>query len=319
MDSEWRVLVTGSAGLLGSHIIKLLNKEKVDYIAILSPKSLVKRPWITDYIDLRKALIIDLTDYVSVYRKISNLNFDTVIHCAGALSGTRAYSVNFYATKALLDAIFKSGRTIRRFIYISSILVLGDSLREDFNEESTCKPATLYEISKFLGERLVVEYADKIGYEYTIFRPTWIYGEYSINPDILLLVKAVKSHISPYLVPKDTLISMIYAGDLAKIIYHSISRDIVGIFNIGSQVMYKFSDLLNYIKLILNTWTIGINIPKAFLSIFTRFYEPARYLLLAPKKVRIDKWINEGGIIPGTPLLRGLNLTINWLIKSKLV
>jgi nucleoside-diphosphate-sugar epimerase len=64
---------------------------------------------------------------------------------------------------------------VRRFVFVSSSMVYGD-FDDHCSESQECRPQGQYGIMKLAGEMLVQDYARKSGMEYTIIRPSAVYG-----------------------------------------------------------------------------------------------------------------------------------------------
>jgi nucleoside-diphosphate-sugar epimerase len=82
----------------------------------------------------------------------------------------------------LLEAAKAHG--VRRFVYISSSMVYGD-FTEDIGEDDPCNPIGQYGIMKLAGEWLVKDYARRTGMEYTIIRPSAVYGPRDIEDRVV--------------------------------------------------------------------------------------------------------------------------------------
>jgi nucleoside-diphosphate-sugar epimerase len=82
--------------------------------------------------------------------------------------------------------LLEAARThrIKRFVYISSSMVYGD-FENDVTEEAVCSPIGQYGIMKYMGEKLVEDYARKYGFEYVIIRPSAVYGEYDVEDRVV--------------------------------------------------------------------------------------------------------------------------------------
>jgi len=123
-----KILVTGGAGFIGSHLVdKLLAADvKVRVLDDLSTGRLENLP-------RDKALEIiegDIRDAALVDRCVEGM--DAVVHLAAVASvqasvddPVRTHQVNFDGTLNLLEASRRSG--IRRFIYACSAAVYGDT------------------------------------------------------------------------------------------------------------------------------------------------------------------------------------------------
>jgi len=118
-----RAVVTGASGMLGAHVVKKLLEDGWDVISVIRPGSLRKRPWTADILRETEIIEADITQPVSLPQS------DVLVHTAGVMYG-RTLDVNYRGT---LNVI-RSANT-RWFVLISSILALGDSLRESARED----------------------------------------------------------------------------------------------------------------------------------------------------------------------------------------
>jgi nucleoside-diphosphate-sugar epimerase len=73
---------------------------------------------------------------------------------------------------------------IKRFVYISSSMVYGD-FEPDVTEDAACRPIGQYGIMKYMGEKLVEDYARQYGFEYVIIRPSAVYGELDVEDRVV--------------------------------------------------------------------------------------------------------------------------------------
>ena len=85
-------------------------------------------------------------------------------------------------TISLLEAAKK--HKVRRFVYVSSSMVYGD-FSADISEDAPCNPIGQYGIMKLAGEWLVKDYAARTGMEYTIIRPSAVYGPRDIEDRVV--------------------------------------------------------------------------------------------------------------------------------------
>ncbi|MHB8108413.1 MAG: NAD-dependent epimerase/dehydratase family protein [Syntrophorhabdaceae bacterium] len=160
-----RISITGATGFIGSQLIKSLEtREDVEISALVYENE-------NSEFDLGDARIVrgNLMDPPSLE------NFATpgctVINLAYAanMSGPG----NLEALRNLADTCAKIG--IRRFIHCSTAVVAGRARQTEIDEETPCRPADAYEITKFTMETILrEEYSDK--YEVIILRPTAVFG-----------------------------------------------------------------------------------------------------------------------------------------------
>lgn len=160
-----RILVTGANGFIGKRLVKKLVENDNSVIALThSPASLPNVEVVQG----------DLT-YAEGLKGLKRKHFDAVFHLAAVLdeSSPDLWEVNVNGTRNLLD--FCKNRKIDRFVFLSSIGVLGGS-DEPLDESMPYSPDTKYERSKAEAERLVMRYRLRENLDYTIFRPTIALG-----------------------------------------------------------------------------------------------------------------------------------------------
>jgi UDP-glucose 4-epimerase len=73
---------------------------------------------------------------------------------------------------------------VRKFVYISSSMVYGD-FTDDVKEDYDCKPQGQYGILKLTGEWLVKDYSRRDNLNYTIIRPSAVYGPLDVEDRVI--------------------------------------------------------------------------------------------------------------------------------------
>jgi nucleoside-diphosphate-sugar epimerase len=197
--SKKRILLTGAAGFIGSHVLQKLVEEDQYNIRVLvrNPKKLIQ----TDQIEV---VHCDLLEKAVAEREMCGV--DIVVHLAATIKGLtqkHIYTVNLQGTKNLLDACKKQKKK-PHFIFISSDLVL-------------YKNQSAYGNSKKDAEKLVREYSS-----YTIIRPSVVYGP-GDKINLGKIISFVAKHHFLF-IPGDgkALFQPIYVTDVAKYISLSI-------------------------------------------------------------------------------------------------
>lgn len=167
-------LVTGATGFIGQHLVaRLLNDG-------FSVKALVRgeidgHRW-GQQIEVVKG---DVRDARSARMAVDGV--DGVFHLAGKVHDVEEVgndpgheSVTLQGTQNLLAAA--EGRSIKRFIFLSSLSVYGlgsDAMRD---ETATCCAASMYGRTKFLAERCVFDYGKQFNVHTCCLRPAMVYG-----------------------------------------------------------------------------------------------------------------------------------------------
>jgi UDP-glucose 4-epimerase len=161
-----RILVTGGAGFIGTHLVNKLIEMKHD-VVVLDNFSVGKRENVNG-----KATIIegDIKDPFDVGKAMKDCS--AVFHLA-AISDVRnvdddmVYKTNFLAAKHVFDAA--AAKNIR-VIFTSSAAVYGNGDVPN-RESAVCKPLSQYGKSKLMAERYLVQKG-----EYFIVRLFNVYG-----------------------------------------------------------------------------------------------------------------------------------------------
>jgi nucleoside-diphosphate-sugar epimerase len=170
------ILLTGATGFLGGYLIEEMVSRGLQPLAMVRKSS--------NKSDLEKLGVpiieADLSDPVSLLDATDRV--ETVIHLAAyyTFHGTRDLyeKITVQGTRNLLDACLKN--TVRRIIYCSTTEVLGPVEDPPGSEESPPNPQFEYGRSKLRAEALVRKYGAK-GLEYTIIRPSGLYGPKNVD------------------------------------------------------------------------------------------------------------------------------------------
>uniref|UniRef100_A0A803TNJ6 dTDP-D-glucose 4,6-dehydratase n=1 Tax=Anolis carolinensis TaxID=28377 RepID=A0A803TNJ6_ANOCA len=165
-----RVLVTGGAGFIASHVVVSLVEKYPNYMIINLDK--------LDYCAHLKNLetVSEKHNYKFVQGDICELNFikelfetekiDIVLHFAAQthvdasfLHSLEFNYVNIYGTYILVGAAYEA--KVEKFIYVSTDEVYGGSCDQEFDELSPKKPTNPYASSKAIAECFVQSYWEK--------------------------------------------------------------------------------------------------------------------------------------------------------------
>lgn len=181
-----KILITGASGFIGRNLFK--DRYFNNSTGVLRRESL----------EIKKNIKFDFEKD----KNYSNLtrNFDCIIHLAGIAHVTnkklenknRLLNVNYYATKKLALAAAKSG--VKKFIFLSSIKVLGDYTRRNqkFNCNDPYCPMDIYAFSKMKAEIALINISRKTNMQVIIIRSPLVYDK-DAKGNIQRLVKLIKS------------------------------------------------------------------------------------------------------------------------------
>ena len=257
-----RILVTGGAGFIGSHLVEKLLADGHD-VAIIDD--------FNDFYDpqIKRANIAAVAKDIAVHDvdlrdgdKISNLfrreKFDAIAHLA-ARAGVRPsiqqpqlyYDANVAGSLHLLEGARTSG--IERFIFASSSSVYGASKKVPFSEEEhLTQTLSSYAATKIGGEFLCSTYSHLYKMRIVALRYFTVYGARQ-RPDLAIHQFSRKIHAGE---PIDqfgdgttrrdyTYIDDIIQGTIAAFKYDGPMFDV---FNLGESDTVQLKDLIAAIE-----------------------------------------------------------------------
>ncbi len=167
MNDRTTVLVTGSDGFIGRHLVPYLAEQGYKVVAASRTASAYEDPNIVG---------VPLPDLSIPFDWLPLLQHcDAVVHLAGiahTFADEDLYDrVNHRATEALAEAAFRSGAHL---VFISSIAAQSGSFSDhELTEDDPPMPSNAYGRSKLAGEQAI----RAAGASFTILRPVVIYGD----------------------------------------------------------------------------------------------------------------------------------------------
>jgi len=173
-----RIIVTGGAGFVGSHLVELLISKKYFPIIVDNLNSGLYLN-IKKFIDSKKAKFIKCD--IRNFEKIKQLpKVDAVIHLAAIASVVESIDnpifvndVNVNGTLNILE--FCRKKKIKKLVFTSSAAIYGD-YEKKITETSPTIPTTVYGSTKLTGEQYCKIYSNLFGINITLLRPFNIYG-----------------------------------------------------------------------------------------------------------------------------------------------
>jgi len=192
------ILVTGGLGLIGHNVVLRLKQlgHEVHVTDTVTNYGIIPEDEL-DYlleerlkkIDYHHSYNFDISSTLLMRSLFSRNEFDAVIHLASfprqkvvnvnPISGSQVMSEGLIN---LLELSKEHG--VKKFVYISSSMVYGD-FTDDVTEDAICNPQGQYGILKLAGEWLVKDYARKGYFDYTIIRPSAVYGPLDVEDRVV--------------------------------------------------------------------------------------------------------------------------------------
>jgi dTDP-glucose 4,6-dehydratase len=326
-----KILVTGGAGFIGSHVVRRFVDKYPDYL-IYNLDALTYAGNLENLKDLETRenytfLHGDITDENYINSIFNTYKFDAVIHSAAESHVDRSISdplmfakTNIIGTINLLNAfnlLWKNNWEGKRFYHISTDEVYG-SLGESglFKETTAFNPNSPYAASKASSDHFVSAYGETYGLPYVISNCSNNYGPYQFPEKLIPL--CINNILNNKSLP-------IYGDgkntrDWLYVIDHASAIDLIfhkgkdsETYNVGGFNECKNIDLVkllcqqvdNKLKRKLGTSEKLITFVK------DRPGHDLRYAIDASKLNR------ELGWRPSVTIEKGLSKTIDWYLNNK--
>ena len=172
-----KILVTGGAGFIGSHIVDSLLREG-HAVAVIDDLSSGSRDNLPAGVPLH---VVDIVDPAAVARAFAAEQPDAVCHQAAQMSVSRSVreplfdaQVNCIGLINVLDSAVRTG--CQRFVFASSGGVLYGDVTTPAPETTPANPVSPYGITKWVGERYLAFYAAEHGLSAVALRYSNVYG-----------------------------------------------------------------------------------------------------------------------------------------------
>jgi UDP-glucose 4-epimerase len=174
-----RVLVTGGAGFIGSHLVDALA-ARGDHVLVVDDLSVGTRANLAHHGDRRdvELHVGSVLDRECVQPLLTGV--DTVFHLAtqcvrvSLFDPEIVHDVNAGGTLRMLMAA--ADASVRRFVYVSSSEVFGSAQTVPMGEDHQTAPTTVYGASKLAGEHYTLAFHRTSRLDTVIVRPFNTYG-----------------------------------------------------------------------------------------------------------------------------------------------
>jgi len=171
-----RVLVTGGAGFIGSHLVELLSNS--NQVTVLDDFSVGAEANLAGVVPAPGVVRADVRDRATLEKVVGEV--DVIFHLAVVClrvsipDPMAAHLVNDLGTLNLLLAARNSA--VQRFVYVSSSEVYGSATVTPMHESHPLDPMTPYAASKLAGEAYSLSFHRTYGFPSMVVRPFNAYG-----------------------------------------------------------------------------------------------------------------------------------------------
>jgi len=301
-----KILVTGGAGFIGSHVVDRyveLGHEVtvIDNLSTGFEKNLNAKA---------KFFKADIRELEKIYEIVSDFKPDVINHHAALAEVTKSVedpsdtlAVNVMGTANVLLAGGKA--SIKHFIFSSTGgAIYGDPVHLPADE--SCKPAPLspYGLSKLLGENIIEFYARIYGLTYTIFRYSNVYGPRQ-NPGgeagvVAIFTNLIKSGARPTIFGDGSKTrDYVYVGDIVSANELALDTTENNLLNLGWGKEISDKEIFDAIASALNFSKDSIYAPF-------REGEVSKISLDSTKARKILGWV------PKVNITEGINITTKY-------
>ena len=333
-----KILITGASGFIGSFIVEEALRRGFETWAAVRKSS--SRAFLQDkrihFIEL------DFSSETQMTEQLTGLQFDYIIHAAGVtkcLDKADFHRINTEGTQHLVHVLKALQMRVERFVYISSLSIMG-AIREqqpyeEIRESDEAQPNTAYGRSKLDAEQWLSSFNIQhptFNIPYVILRPTGVYGPR--ERDYFMMAKSIQSHTDFAVGYKQQDITFVYVTDVVQAVFLALEKGVTGRkYFLSDGEVYQSSTFSNLIRKELgNPWWIRITAPLWVLKIVCtvgEYYSKLsgkvtalnndKYNIMRQRNWRcdIEPARKELGYEPQVKLEEGVRRSIQWYKDNK--
>lgn len=258
MIRETKVLITGGAGFIGSHLSNKLSENNFDVLAV-DNLSKGKKENLNRHItflnqDIRTKIFI---------KTFQNFKPDYLFHLAAQTSLAKSqkdpkteFEINFLPIIEILEVAKKIN--LKKIIFSSSAAVYGDCKVLPITENSPVNPISPYGISKLATENYIKYFSLINELPHVILRYANVFGP---KQDFTNEGGVVAIFIAKMISGEDIQINgtgkqtrdFIFVEDVVSANMKSLDEKLTGVYNIGTSREVSIADLYKKIKMLVKT------------------------------------------------------------------
>ncbi len=304
-----KLLVTGGAGFIGSHLLQLLVQDADIETVVLDNLSSGSYSHVPGSIRLVEGDICDK----NIDELFAAEHFDAVIHLAAQTMVPYSLehpdedcNTNLMGIINILECCRKHG--VKSVVFSSSAAIYGDNLNVPLKESERPLPTSFYGLTKMASEHYLRLYHDLYGINTTVLRFANVYGERQGEGgeggviSIFCKLLAAGKPVTVFGNGEQTR-DFVYAGDIAKALLKAVSLEGHHTINISTQEETSLNQLLEAFR-------------KAVGHQFTINYAPARTGDIFRSVLCHDNCREYLGFVPSMGLTEGVQRTYADYVKN---
>jgi dihydroflavonol-4-reductase len=178
-----KVLVTGAAGFIGSHVVSQLLDQNVEVRAFIKPKENTAN--IKDFdIEIMEGDVLDLAKVKKAIKGVDTIFHLAAIYAIWMENWKWIYEVNLQGSRNILWEAFKASH-IKRVVYTSSVAAIG--MTPDTKPSNEKTPFNQYDLgshyvlTKYLSQQEALGFAQN-GLDLVVVNPAFPFGFNDIGP-----------------------------------------------------------------------------------------------------------------------------------------
>lgn len=257
-----KVLVTGGAGFIGSHLVDKLV-EGGSEVRVLDDLSSGQLEIIEDNVVGNRVEFVEgsVLDRKVVARAVRNV--DAVVHLAAIVSVPLSvlnpqwtYEVNVYGTKVLLDQCVVN--RVGSFVFASSCAVYGEASYVPIDEVHPTDPLSPYAEAKLAAEQMCIKGYCREGLRTSVLRLFNAYGLRQANNGYAGVISCFAERLTkgmPITIYGDGLQTrdFVHVSDVVQAVWLSLNKsDSKGVFNIASGRPVRIRELADIMAKLLD-------------------------------------------------------------------
>jgi nucleoside-diphosphate-sugar epimerase len=226
-------------------------------------------------------------------------------------------TVNFHGAVNLARQAAECG--VKRFIYLSTVKVNGESSQFPFRESDPPHPRDAYAISKYRAELALGEIGRETGLETVIIRPPLVYGP-GVKANFLRLLQWVDKGLPLPLASVQNRRSLVSINNLIDFICCCLVHPTAGgqTYFVSDGSDLSTPDLLKNIASAMGKSPRLFSCPLAILRLFGGLvgYSAEFNRLCSSLRINIDKADKELGWQPPYAVSQGVKRTVQWYLRE---